>query len=209
MKISWVLLSLILWGSGIAPAWAGCPQGQRAQLRVTVDTRPRVLSAADVRDLAADLFDDQGLAIVQPDVAQEALLRRQKELIAMGDAVGALELVHKLGANWLVSVRVRGRQRPIEGLAAGLYNVDARAVVEILSADTGRELAKARGNRRKAGLGLGNQLPGLLEGLLPKVIAKAIREACAKVPAGKAPKVPPEEDEDLPAAGAASPVDSL
>ncbi|GEM_PF-7011473 len=198
--------ALTLCLSGLAAA--GCPQGQRAQLRVEVDARPRVLSATDVRDQAADLFDDQGLAIVQPDVAQRALLRRQKELIAMGDAVGALELARKLGANWLVSVRVKGRQRPIQGLAAGLYNVDARAVVEIVSADSGRELAKARGSRRKPGLGLGAQLPALLEALLPRVIDQAVREACAKVPV-RPQEAAPEADEAMPAAGAASPVDSL
>ncbi len=157
---------------------------------------------------------DQGLIIIDPDLATRALTRQQQQLIAMGDAVGALELARKLQATLLVHAKIRASQHPIKGMAEGLYNVSVHIDLKAQSTLSGKELAITHRTFRKAGLSVSEQLPELMERFLPQLSADFLKQVCRQSKNESAPIVPPKEN-PVPAAGAAGasqpeePIDAL
>jgi len=192
-----------------------CLEEQRAYFNAEIHIPG---SSAQEREAAADQLRanlaDQGLVIIDPDLATRALTRRQQQLIAMGDAVGALELARELQATLMVRAIVRASQRPIKGMADGLYNVSVQIDLKAQSALSGKDLATAYRRFRKAGLGVSEQLPALMERFLPQLSADFLEQICRESKKDAAPTVSPKE-KPMPAAGATSelqpeePIDAL
>ncbi len=187
-----------------------CLQQHRAYVQVDARLPSSAgLSAPDIAMQVRDVLQDAGLTLVDPDMADVALKERQERMVAMGDVVGALELAKDIQATLFINTRVSGSQQQIRGLAAGLYNVSAQIEMQATSTRSGQVMANVRKSSRKPGMGLGAQLPALLDSLLPGMSADMINKVCHKTRAAEPVQAAPAVDTPETVDTGASQLDSL
>ncbi len=187
-----------------------CLQQHRAYVQV-VSKLPSSAStnAYDIITQVRDVLQSEGLTLIDPDMADQALKERQERMVAMGDVVGALELAKEIKATLLVNVRVNGTQRQIRGMAAGLYTVSTQVEMQATATADGKVLGSVRNATRKPGLDIDSQLPVLLDNLLPGMSDKLITKVCNKTKAAAPIKAAPVEEPAESVDTGASQLDSL
>lgn len=198
-------------GTAVAAEGSSCPKDQRAL--VELDARmpqSAAISAADLRGQVRVALEESGLMSLEPDIASAALEARQKQLIAMGDVVGALNLAREIEATVRVKAQIQGSQRQIKGLAKGLYNVSVQIQLEAFSTQTGGKMASVHESHQKPGLGLDAQLRDLMDALLPGMAQRLVAELCGNASAPASPPMGQDTQDETPAVGTgAAQLDSL
>ncbi len=167
--------------SGMSAVAAGCLEDQRALVNVTA---PVFLTASDKKEVTAQVISylrNAGFVLLDNRLKDNALVKRQKDLIAKGDVVGALDLAKKLDSTILVNVVITGHSRKVRGIAEGLFNNTVQVAMTVYSTTDGTMLSAVRKVQRKLGLELSSQISIILDSLMPQIVQQSVSEICSRI----------------------------